>query len=309
MSASTPLSGEQFFLRFGNYEATIATVGGTLRSLTYAGRDLVQSFCADSVRPAFRGAVLAPWPNRIVDGHYYFGGQSHALSLTEPERGHALHGLVAWAHWLPISAGADFVSLRHTIAAQSGYPFQIQLTVTYTLSAEGLTWRVVAVNSGSSVAPYGVAPHPYLVAGEGLIDDWTLTVPAEKVLEVSPKRLIPTGLSHVADYDAGSLDFRGGRQVGGTFIDHSFTGIDWSADGIAQVDVVAPSGTGVQMQWDRRSPWVQVYTPQAPGPDAWRSSLAVEPMTCPPDAFNSCTDLVVLKPGAEHAARWRISAL
>ena len=32
-----------------------------------------------------------------------------------------------------------------------------------------------------------------------------------------------------------------------------------------------------------------------------RKSLAVEPMTCPPDAFNSGVDLVVLQPGQSHS--------
>jgi aldose 1-epimerase len=32
-------------------------------------------------------------------------------------------------------------------------------------------------------------------------------------------------------------------------------------------------------------------------------------MTCPPDAFNSAVDLIVLDPGSEAAASWRFSAI
>ncbi|KWX09966.1 galactose mutarotase, partial [Carbonactinospora thermoautotrophica] len=55
-------------------------------------------------------------------------------------------------------------------------------------------------------------------------------------------------------------------------------------------------------------PWVQVHTADRPEPRFDRAGLAVEPMTCPPDAFNSGTDLVVLEPGAAHAASWTIGA-
>jgi len=37
-------------------------------------------------------------------------------------------------------------------------------------------------------------------------------------------------------------------------------------------------------------------------------SVAVEPMTAPPDAFNSGEDLVVLEPGARFSASWGIRA-
>lgn len=303
------MSGAQYQLQFKDYSAVVTGVGGGLRSLAYAGRDLVRTFAADSVRPAFRGAVLAPWPNRVVDGQYYFDGQPHSLASTEPDRGHALHGLAAWAVWEPVAVEPDRVSLTHTISAQPGYPFRIELTVTYALTAGGMNWELHAVNTGLGRAPFGAAPHPYLIAGEGTVDDWTLTVPATHILHVSAGRLIPIELREVSDYDGGSLDFRTGRPVGDTFIDHAFTGIDWSADDSACVDLLSPSGSGVRMAWDRKSPWVQIHTPQAPGPDSWRNSLAVEPMTCPPDAFNSHTDLVVLSPGDRHTVGWQISAL
>lgn len=309
VSNSKPLSGTQYTLRSGDYTATVAAVGATLRSLTHAGRDLIHSFTADSMRPAYRGAVLVPWPNRVVDGQYYFGGHQHTLALTEPERGHALHGLAAWALWHAIVVAEDHVVLKHTITAQPGYPFQIDITVSYTLSGAGLDWGVNAVNTGSVQAPYGAAPHPYLIAGEGLVDDWTLTVPAAEVLSVSAQRLIPIGLRDVAGYDDGSLDFRAARPVGDTFIDHAYTAVDWSDEGTACVELRAPSGTGVRMSWDQGSPWVQVHTPESPGPDSWRTALAVEPMTCPPDAFNSGTDIIRLSPGDEHTVRWQIAAL
>jgi len=54
---------------------------------------------------------------------------------------------------------------------------------------------------------------------------------------------------------------------------------------------------------------VQVHTADLPDPGRSRLGLALEPMTCPPDAFNSGTDLIVLEPDAETGAAWTIRAL
>lgn len=309
--ATVPVSGTQHILTSGPYRAVIASVGASLRVLEHDGRPLVTPFGADDVRPGYRGAVLVPWPNRVVDGHYYVDGRTYALSLTEPERGHALHGLGAWAEWTMVSSDETSVTLSHTIAPQAGYPFRVRCEVTYALSGDGLRWSVRATNVGTGRAPYGTGPHPYLVAGEGTLERWSLTLPASRVLEVTPDRLVPVAVRDVEAYDGGALDFREERTLGETFIDHAYTDLASGADGIARVEVRAPEGTGVVMTFDAASPWVQIHTPAGPGlaPEDFRAGLAVEPMTCPPGAFNDGTDLVVLEPGASHTVTWGIAAL
>jgi aldose 1-epimerase len=304
-----PLSGTQHDLAFGDYTATIASVGATLRTLKHRGRDLVVPFAADEVRPAYRGATLAPWPNRITDGRYSFGGVDHQLPLTEPARGHALHGLAAWLDFISLEESPDRVLLAATIEAQDGYPYRLQVRVEFALDGEGLRTTVTTRNTGTDAAPYGTGPHPYLVAGDGHVDDWTLALPASTVLSVTADRLIPTGLADVAAESDGTLDFRIPRRIGDTFIDHAFTDLQRDPRGLAEVRLTAASGTGVVMRWDAACPWVQVHTADQAEPALNRVGLAVEPMTCPPDAFNSGTDLLVLEPGAFASASWTIAAL
>ena len=304
-AAPAPLSGCQFLLAHGEYRAVVASVGASLRELRFGGRDLIRPYDADEIRPNYRGAILAPWPNRVVDGTYTFDGATHQLSLTEPERGHSLHGLLAWADWETADQSDSSVRLRSTVVPQEGYPFRLTVEVTYTLDDDGLTTSVTALNAGPDAAPYGVAPHPYLVAGDGLVDEWTLTIPADSVLEVTEDRLIPTGLAAVS----GGFDFRTPRQVGSTFLDHAFTDVRYD-DGVATVAVTGPDGRGAAVSFGSGCPWVQVHTGDLPkDPVGSRRGLAVEPMTCPPDAFNSGTDLVVLEPGASHSTQWMIHAI
>lgn len=312
--ARIPASGTQHALRAGDYEAIISSVGATLRSLTFDGRDLVVPFEADEVRPAHRGVTLAPWPNRVTDGRYTFGGVERQLALTEPARNHALHGLAVWLDYEPVGKGPSHVTLAASIPAQTAYPWRIDIRTTFTLTAEGLTQTVVATNESASAAPFGTGPHPYLVAGPGRVDDWTLELPADQVLAVTPDRLIPIGLRDVAADDPDRFDFRTARRIEAAEIDHAYTGLVRDADGVATVRVTDAAGRGVAMSWDAACPWVQVHTADKPDPETSRLGLAVEPMTCAPDAFNADSydydaGLIVIEPGASAEASWRIAAI
>ena len=316
-SAPAPLSGVQFSLRSGAYDAVIASVGATLRELRHDGRDLVVPFEADQVRPDYRGATLAPWPNRIVDGTYTFDGEEFVTALTEPNRSHALHGLVAWLEFAEVERSEDSVTLAAVIEPQTGYPWRVRVETTYALAADGLTQTVRARNLGTSPAPFGTGPHPYVVAGPAPLDEWTLALPAASVLEVTPDRLSPVAVHAVTDYEPDRFDRRSPRVLGEVELDHAFTGIETDADGTATVRVTDPSGVGVEVSWGAECPWVQVHTADKPTGAAHpghRKGLAVEPMTCAPDAFNASAydydaGLLVLAPGATFAASWRISAL
>jgi aldose 1-epimerase len=292
-------------IAFGPYSAIITTRGGALRELRFEGRDLVVSFGAEGPIPDYRGVICAPWPNRLADGKYSYAGRTFQADINELDRGAALHGLVTDTVWELRGKSGHSVTLGCSVEASGAYPSGLELTVTYSLSSDGLRSEVRTVNSGTVTAPYGLCPHPYLVAGPSPLDDWTLELPAEEFMAVSADRLLPEGMHGMEGHE---FDFRSARSLGSVRIDHAFTGIVRDSDGLAAVRVMDPAGTGVELEWDRSWPWVQVHTADKPtGKD--RLGLAVEPMTCPPDAFNSGTDVIHLHPGESHAAAWTIRAL
>ncbi|WP_026548650.1 aldose 1-epimerase family protein [Arthrobacter sp. Br18] len=301
-----PLSGRRSDLRSGRYSASFASVGASLRSLTFDGRDLILPFGQKGIRPYFRGAVLAPWPNRVVDGRYGFAGTEQVLAITEPERNHALHGLVVWNDWQLVDSSAGTLQLRTEVVPQKGYPFRVALSVTYRLTDEGLSTRIRAENTGPSPAPFGVASHPYLLGdGGGRVDEWTLSLPANSYLEVTEERLIPTDLLPVPE----AFDFRTPRRIGSTYLDHAFTSLDYDDGGSVTVSVVGPGGRGAGMTFDRTCPWVQVHTADQPDESISRRGMAIEAMTCPPDAFNSGTDLIIIEPGECFETGWTIHSV
>ncbi|HXA60185.1 MAG TPA: aldose 1-epimerase family protein [Streptosporangiaceae bacterium] len=298
------LTGNQYEIKAGPYNAVVTESGARLRELTCDGRPLVLGHDADETAPAAFGQVLTPWPNRIDHGRYDYDGATHQLPLSEPELGHAIHGLARWVPWTAEAHDVHRVRLGHRLLGQKGYPFRLDLAVEYALDAEtGLTVSLSAHNTGSRNAPYGQGAHPYLTVGEP-IDQCTVCIPADSYQPVDA-RMIPDGPP--ADVTGTVYDLRTARALGDQTIDNAFTGLRRDADGKAWVRLTGSDGTHGTVFWlDDAHPWLEIYTADAAPAAQRRLGLAVEPMTCPPNAFVSGTDVIDLKPGASFSASWGI---
>ncbi len=305
-------SGRQHVIEANGYEACIASVGATLRTLSHRGKDLVVPFAADEERPAMRGALLAPWPNRTADGRYEFDGVAHRLAINEPARNTASHGLVADLDFEMRQRRTHEIVLGATLEPSAGYPWRLDVEVSFSLSAAGLEHRITVGNDSPTAAPVGLGVHPYLLAGAAradAIDEWSLELPADEVMLVTPDRFLPDGVVEVGAHDGGSFDFRTRRRIGATVLNNGWTSLRRDSDGVAHVVLVDSVGSGVEMTLDRAYGWVQIYTSDEVDDDCPRAGLAVEPMTCPADAFNSKRDLTTLAPSERLVATFGLCAL
>lgn len=299
---STAASGDQHTISGGGYEAVVAEAGATLRTMSYGGRPVVAGYPDDQTASGGRGQLLLPWPNRIEDGVYTFAGDEHVLPITERGTRHASHGLVRWASWTLTEKTDDAAALSLRVLAQPGYPWVLDLGVRYSLSASGLLVEVSAQNLSDDPAPFAAGAHPYLLVADVPVDEWELDLPAATALETDD-RLIPTGR---LDVTGTHFDFRGGRPIGAAPLDTAFTDLDRAADGSAEV-TVRHGGRSVTVWMDASHRWVQVYAGSVhEGPS--RTALAVEPMTAPPNAFNSGEDLLVLASGERRRFTWGLRA-
>lgn len=297
-------TGRQVDLTFGPYRATVTEVGATLRTLTFGSRPLIAGFGEDEAMPAFSGAVLAPWPNRVIGARYTFDGQTHQLPVSEPGRNAALHGFVAWQTWTVSAATRSMVDLTTVVYPQPGYPFLLTLQARYQLDRNGLRIVVSARNDGPTDAPYGVSIHPWLTAATGNVSEWTLTIPADEILTIDDQ-WSPTGVQEVQ----GEFDYRRSRALGDTRLDHTFTAVRFDDTLGARSTLRSPDGSGVSISWGSECQWVQICTGDEATPERNRRAVAIEPMTCPPDAFQSGAGLIRLSPRQTHTASWQISPL
>jgi len=295
-------SGEQIEIRAGDQRVVVVEVGGGLRSYTIGAREVLDGYGEDEMAAAGRGQVLIPWPSRLQDGAYEFAGRPHQLPLTEPEAGNAIHGLVRWVEWSAAVREADRVVMEYTLHPQPGYPFSLALGIEYLLSDAGLRVTTTATNVGREACPYGSGAHPYLRVGTPTVDAVVLRAPGRTMLQVD-ERGIPVSAERVEDTE---YDFLRAKPIGATKIDNTFTDLERGDDGLARVELRHPeASTKVTLWLDESYPYLTLFTGDTQ-PSVDRRSLAVEPITCPPNAFRSGESVIVLGPGKSTTSTWGI---
>jgi len=278
----------------------VVELGGGLREYMRAGRAVLDGYPVDAMCRSGRGQLLVPWPNRLRHGSYEFGGRRHQLPLTEPENGNAIHGLVRWARWNAVEREPHRIVLAHTIHPQPGYPFALALRVEYALAPDGISVRIRAKNVGRGACPYGAGAHPYLTLGTSVVDPVELCVPASTVLYPDDDGIA----TRPARVEGTEFDFRSARPIGATKLDNAFTDLERGDDGLARIEL-RHGKSGLAVWMDETCRYAMVFTGD-PLPDVNRRSLAVEPMTCPPNAFRSGEDVLRLEPGGRFEGRWGI---
>jgi aldose 1-epimerase len=304
-----PLTGAQHHIKAGDYAATVTELGAGLRRLSFRGLPLITEYEADELPPGGAGQLLAPWPNRIDRGRYEFDGRSFQLDLSEPARGNAIHGLTRWANWdLADSAATagDQVTLTQFLHGRPGYPFCLALSVTYRLDAvSGLAVAVTAWNVGSRSAPYGTGSHPYVTAGAPLVDDCELELPGGYWLPTDD-RGIPSGPAE--DVTGTVFDFRLARKIGDSRLDDALTALTRDESGLAWARL-SSGNTRLGLWAGPGYDWLQVFTGDALDPSHRRQAVAIEPMTCPANAFVTGDGLLTLDPGDSVTHTWGIHVI
>jgi aldose 1-epimerase len=294
-------SGQQWRIAADGHQATVVAVGGGLREYRWDSRDLIDGYPEHEMAPHSAGAVLAPWPNRIRDGQYSFGGREHQLPLSEPTRHNAIHGLVNWVAWECELLGPEAVVLGHTLPPRPGYPWPLRLRTRWSVGPDGLRADHEVTNHGGDPAPFGLGAHPYLRLGVP-VDQIELTVPAASRLLVDARQL-PIGAAKVAGTP---YDFSAPKVVGSVELDTAFGDLDRTPDGRSTI-TLRGGDLRVRVWADANFRWWQIYSGDTLPADQRRRAIAVEPMTCPPDAFRSRRDLIELAAGQTWQASWGIN--
>lgn len=290
-------SGTAVEIHGGDTTAVVHEVGAALGGLVVAGRDRVEPHPPTVRPPKGSGAVLAPWPNRVRGGRWTHDGTAEQLPLSEPDAGNAIHGLLRDVPWTVEDRAADRVTLAAVATVQPGWPQPVRVAVTYAVDGAGLTVATTATNLGDGPVPFGLGFHPYLRVGDVPADDLRLTLAAASRIPLRDQ--LPDGPPQPAEV----VDLALRDQE----LDDAFAGCVPGADGRVRHRVVAPDGTGTALWAEPAFAWVQVFTP-SDFPGRGRA-VAVEPMTCPPDALNSGDGLVHLDPGGSWTGRWGVTAV
>lgn len=300
-----PLSGAQHEIRHGDQRAVVVEVGANLRIFEVGDRPVIVPFGEDEIAPASHGAVLVPWPNRLGDGRYEYGGRTLDVPINEPERRTALHGLGSWQRWVVTDRSPAAVELELRLPPSPGYPFEVRFAVRYALGDDGLTVTARATNDGATTAPYGTGFHPWLSPGAGSLEDCTFQLDAASHV-LTDDRLLPTGAEPVS----GQFDLRSPRPASELSLDDAFLEPLRDADGLSWARLTGADGRTAAVWMDGSMDTWQACTGDAINPPQYRrTGMAAEPMTCIADAFRTGDRLIQLAPGTSHEVRWGIRLL
>jgi len=252
-------------------------------------------------------AILAPFGGRIGDARYRFDGEDYDLEPgVEGAAREFRHGFVRGADFeiaelLAEDSAAQCTLATSAIRPRPGYPFSIDLAVTFTLDATGLALEARMRNVGDRSAPCFFGWHAYFRAGDGMADGWTLGIPARTTIRTDDTLIaLPGDAAYVPLDDAPALDFRKPRGIGRKVLDNGYTDLVRDDDGRIRTRLSDPARGFTVTVWQERGV-MHAFTGDTLGEGA-RSAVALEPMEFMADAFNrpECADGIRLEPGAER---------
>lgn len=254
-----------------------------------------------SINPNYRCTVLFPFPNRLRDGKYSFEGKEYQFPINEKHNNNNLHGFLK--EYMPEAEikGAEsnqpgLVSRYVYDGSRSYYPFPAEVIAEYTfLSSAELEVTFTINNTGKTSMPVGTGWHPYYAIGDR-IDDLSMQFPPSNRVLID-ERMIPTG--ETPRYEK----FDSWKKIADTKLDDCFIPLKGGVEEVAVKLWSEQAGAGIEIWQDKHFGFVQVYTP----PD--RKSIAVEPMSCNINAFQSRDGLSVLAPGESFCGKFGVRML
>ena len=310
----TPVTPDtELTLVFQNQRAVVSPWGASLRRylcLDTDGReiDIVWGYSGGGGKRGGQGDVLIPFAGRIGHGRYSFDGQAFQLECNDKEGPNAIHGFVRSLPWQVQEVDATHVTFAVRLSAATyanrGYPFSLDVAVTYQLDRQGLSCVFLVRNVGDHPAPIGVGFHPYFTVGTTMIDEAEVRIPAAGYLEFN-EQLVPTG--KICSVTGTPWDYRRFRTIAQQRFNHCYVNVERDPQGIATATLRHPtSGRIIDVVMDSAFSALVVYTGDAIA-DAPRAALAIEPMTCASDAFNHPEwGLKRLVPGETFSGRYAV---
>ena len=273
----------------GDAQAVINLVGSALVGLRFGEHVVIPE--TDLGPKVFAGTLLTPWPNRVAKGMYEFEGREYQLPVREV-LGNALHGMVDENFAEVVEQSVGFAKLLTHVWATDGYPANLRVESSFTLTATELKVSYSVTNQSPGNAPVGIGTHPYF------------PFTSETKIEINAKRaavhgsdMIPIGEISAADLGLGAGVL---AEVSKLSLDTQFTDLGDPVVRVFELEF------GYEI-WQENANWLMVYTSHVfPWASGAGNAIAIEPQTVPADAFNTGEDLRVLASGESTSMHWGI---
>lgn len=243
---------------------------------------------------SFKSNILFPYPNRLEGGKYSFRNKNYQLPITFEAENNSIHGLIYEEAFSVKNTCSNeneaCIDLSYSSNGTDGYPFVFSIEVSYIFSDKGLKITTEIKNTGNEDFPFGFGWHHYFKVGD-TVNNAILAFPAKTYLEVNDK-MIPNGS------EKSFHEFNSKTLIKETNLDTCFFIGDQGNITIA----LKEGNNTISLEYSSTEfPYLQVYTP------AHRQTIAIEPMTCAPNAFNNKLGLKHLSSGASSLNTFSIN--
>ena len=283
--------------------ATISTAGAALKRLIVGGTDLITITTGHELNPYADGLVMAPWANRIDGGRWTLDGQELQLEINDPSMNNAIHGLVSQSMFEIANQTESIVTLSTLIQPTAGYPFNVEISVTYEVTSDGIDVKHYAKNLSDKAAPFVVGAHPYLQISGTPTEELEIKS-SVRTVDLVNERKIPIGKQ---DISGSEFDITDWRELSTCNFDHGFSNLVRDSNGRAHHLLRSPSGEVLDIWQSAEMKYAFIFTPDFYTNNADRTprtAIAIEPQTGPANAFNSKEDLIWIEPNQAFDASW-----
>ncbi|MEO1013074.1 MAG: aldose epimerase family protein [Bacteroidota bacterium] len=316
-------------------EVDIITYGGRITSLkvpdkngafknVVLGFDSLESYLAPN---PYHGALIGRYSNRIANASFSLDGKKYPLAKNNGEN-HlhgGIHGFDKVIWQASEETGVDFARLRLTyrsIHMEEGYPGNLDIQVTYTLTAENQL-EVLYEATTDKKTIVNLTQHAYFnLSGdfEKQILDHELQLHADYFLPVNDE-LIPIG--EPAPVKGTPLDFTVPKTIGrdiemedeqmktGKGYDHCWV-LNRQDQGFRKIAKVSHPHSGRIMEVFSTEPGVQFYSGNflkgmasepGGGPYSYRTGLCLETQHFPDSPNRADFPSTVLAPGEKYVSK------
>jgi aldose 1-epimerase len=285
----------------GDMIAVVPAFGANLLDVQFSNISVLDGYHTpeDLIKNKWsKNIILFPFPNRLRDGKYQYGGKTYQFDINNASTHNAIHGFSknVEMHVSNVEVKKEFASIMCTYThagTHKAYPFHFSFSITFILRGGSLEIEMSFTNTDKVALPVGLGWHPYFRISD-TSDATALQMPDCQLIDID-ERMLPTGKKTLF------TDFEKLKKIGDTTLDNGF----YITNRTKKAEVILKSDKGTLTYWQETgaAKWnfLQVFTPPH------RQSIALEPMTCNIDAFNTQDGLVHLLPKASLQGRFGVS--
>lgn len=273
-----------------SFARIVLNQGASLDVLMLKSTEVVKNLNPLSYKETYASAILFPFANRIKDGKYIYKNKRFQLSINEPQRNNAIHGLLynkvfeIEEKTLNINE-AKLVLAYNETKTSLGFPYSYKVQLEYILTDNNLSLTAHFTNTSDCSFPFTYGWHPYFYS-ENLSKSTLHFNSTQRV--VFNDQMIFKELQNLKKEESFSIENK--------VLDNCYKLND------NKVLFTTPKYQ-LEISTTSKENYLQIYTPQID------NFIAIEPVSGVSDSFNNNISLKELNPQETYSVKWDLEII